>query len=134
MNVLLVLAYMFGFGAPAPAGGQAETPAIPVGVYQQLTPQEAKKRLDADPTIKLVDVRTAEEYRGAHIPNSMLIPLADLERLAPQMLPNKADTIFVHCQSGRRSREAAMKLLAMGYTNVYDIGGIKSWPYETVKG
>ena len=37
------------------------------------------------------------------------------------------------CRSGRRSKDAAQKLLALGYQNVYDFGGVIDWPYELVK-
>ncbi|MEL7604034.1 MAG: rhodanese-like domain-containing protein, partial [Bacillota bacterium] len=36
--------------------------------------------------------------------------------------------------SGNRSRQASQKLADMGYTEVYDFGGIIDWPYETVSG
>jgi len=68
------------------------------------------------------------------IANSLLLPVSDIAKLAPTMLPNKDATIFLYCRSGRRSREAATTLVAMGYTHVYDSGGIIDWPYETVSG
>ena len=50
----------------------------------------------------------------------------------PDRLPDKAATLLIYCRSGRRSRDAAEKLIALGYENVYDFGGINDWPYETV--
>ena len=41
---------------------------------------------------------------------------------------------MVYCRSGNRSAQAAEKLIKMGYTNVYDFGGIKNWTYETESG
>lgn len=38
--------------------------------------------------------------------------------------------IIVYCASGKRSHEAAKLLAEMGYTMVYDLGGINTWPYE----
>jgi rhodanese-related sulfurtransferase len=40
----------------------------------------------------------------------------------------------VYCRTGRRSAIAAETLTGMGYTQVFDLGGIQSWPYDTVKG
>ncbi len=40
---------------------------------------------------------------------------------------------MVYCRSGRRSAEAAKKLLAKGYMNVIDFGGINDWKGEIVK-
>ena len=39
----------------------------------------------------------------------------------------------IYCRSGRRSKDAAQKLLALGYQSVYDFGGVIDWPYELVK-
>lgn len=84
--------------------------------------------LKSDPKAKLVDVRTEGEYRARHIPGSILITDMVLGENAPKLLPDKEAVIIVHCQSGMRSRRAAHKLLSMGYTNVYDLGGIMNWP------
>jgi rhodanese-related sulfurtransferase len=50
------------------------------------------------------------------------------------MIPDKEAKIVVYCRSGRRSAEAAKVLKELGYKNVYDLGGINSWPYETISG
>ena len=42
-------------------------------------------------------------------------------------------TLLVYCRSGRRSKDAAQKLLELGYQSVYDFGGVIDWPYELVK-
>ncbi len=51
----------------------------------------------------------------------------------PEALPDKEATLLIYCRSGRRSKDAAQKLLALGYQNVYDFGGVIDWPYELVK-
>jgi rhodanese-related sulfurtransferase len=99
-----------------------------------LTAREAKARLDADPSIILLDVRTPEEYAQRHIPKSVLLPLDTIDASAASVLKDKKKTIFVYCRSGRRSAIAAQQLVKMGYSSVYDIGGIITWPYETVTG
>ena len=50
-----------------------------------------------------------------------------------EALPDKEATLLVYCRSGRRSKDAAEKLLALGYQSVYDFGGVIDWPYELVK-
>jgi len=82
----------------------------------------------------LLDVRTEEEYRDQRIDGSVLIPVDEISIRAEAELPDKDATILVYCRSGRRSASAAEELAALGYTNVYDFGGIQSWPYETVSG
>ena len=98
--------------------------------WTTLTAEEAKERLDANPDILLLDVRTQEEYDGGHIPSAVCFPNEDIQPDLP--LPFEKDAeILVYCRSGRRSAEAAEKLAAMGYANVADFGGIQDWPYET---
>ena len=100
----------------------------------RLAPSEAKKRLDMEKEIILLDVRTQEEYVENHIPRSTLIPLNVLAKEASNKLPDKQATIFVYCRIGNRSRAAVKILLKQGYTNVFDLGGIMRWPYKTVSG
>ena len=71
----------------------------------------------------LMDVRTSPEYRQGHIPESINIPLQTIERVA-KVIEKESTPIFVCCQSGARSRQAAGALRRMGYKNVTDIGGI----------
>jgi phage shock protein E len=49
-------------------------------------------------------------------------------------LPDKDQLILVYCRSGNRSKQASEKLVKLGYTNIVEIGGINSWPGETVAG
>ncbi len=49
-------------------------------------------------------------------------------------LPDKDQLILVYCRSGNRSKQASEKLVKLGYTNIIEIGGINSWPGETVNG
>ncbi|MDR3541322.1 MAG: rhodanese-like domain-containing protein [Desulfosporosinus sp.] len=100
----------------------------------RIDPSEAKKRLDMEKEIILLDVRTREEYIESHIPRSTLIPLKVLTEEASKKLPNKHATIFVYCRSGNRSRAAVKRLLKQGYTSVFNLGGIIRWPYKTVSG
>lgn len=100
----------------------------------RIEPSEAKRRLDVEKGILLVDVRNWEEYIENHIPKSILIPLFGLKKEVDKKLPDKQATIFVYCRTGNRSRAAAQILLKQGYTNVFDLGGIVRWPYKTVSG
>jgi phage shock protein E len=102
--------------------------------YIKISQAEAKKNLDKNPGIVLVDVRTAEEYNEIRIPGSILLPDYEIEALAASVLPDKDAEIYVYCRTGRRSMEAALKLISLGYTRVYDMGGIVEWEYETVSG
>ena len=100
--------------------------------YKKITSDEAKKMMETQKVI-VVDVRTLEEYNEGHIPNAISVPLETIENEAEAKLKNKDDLILVYCRSGRRSREAALKLIEKGYTNVIDFGGIQDWNGEVVK-
>ena len=100
--------------------------------YQKITPQEAKTIIDNEKDYIILDVRRLDEYNGGHIPNAILIPNEEINEKAESVLLDKNQLILVYCRSGKRSKEAALKLINLGYTNVLDFGGIIDWPYEIV--
>ena len=75
------------------------------------------------PGAVLVDVRTPQEYKEGHIPESKNVPLQSLADQADKIL-KKDDVLFVYCRSGSRSKQATHILKQIGYTNVKNIGGI----------
>ena len=99
--------------------------------YHKITAEEAKARMDSGDPVLVVDVRTPEEYADGHIPGAINVPNEGILDEMLVELSDKTAEILLYCRSGRRSSEAAHKLLAMGYTAVYDFGGIIDWPYET---
>ena len=99
--------------------------------YQKISAEEAYEMMISQEIV--VDVRTREEYDGGHIENAVLVPNESIGSEMPEALPDKEATLLVYCRSGRRSKDAAQKLLALGYQSVYDFGGVIDWPYELVK-
>ena len=95
-----------------------------------LSPEEAKARMEANPDLILLDVRTQEEYDDGHIPGAVCLPSVMIEEGMPFSFDKDAE-ILLYCHSDKRSAEAASRLRAMGYTNDSDIGCILDWPYET---
>lgn len=81
----------------------------------------------------IIDVREDYEYAGGHIRNAYNIPLTSIEDISKLMILSDSK-IIVYCHSGNRSRKAAIKLVEMGYSNVYDMGGIDNWNYDLIKG
>ena len=98
-----------------------------------ITAQEAKVIMDSQEDYTILDVRTQEEYDQGHIPGAILIPDYEIEEKAEQVLQDKDQLLLVYCRSGRRSKLAAEALVALGYTNIKEFGGIIDWPYEVVK-
>ena len=61
----------------------------------------------------------------------MLLPVGSIdEDTAAAVIPEKSATVLVYCRSGNRSKTAAAALAELGYTDVYEFGGINTWPYE----
>jgi len=99
---------------------------------KKITPAQAKAMMDNGSPYILVDVRTEAEYRDKRIDGAILIPDYEIAASAADKLPDKNAVIIVYCRSGARSSRACQVLAGMGYTNIYDLGGIMSWPYATV--
>ena len=102
-------------------------------MYEQITPQDAKKIMDSGEEHIILDTREQDEFDEGHIPGAILIPYTEIENKAEEMLPDKDAQILVYCRSGRRSKIAAESLAKLGYTNVKEFGGIIDWPYEVEK-
>lgn len=100
----------------------------------KISVEQAKEMLSRNADIILLDVRTEDEYKEKHIEGAILIPDYEIASRAKSELPDKDAVILLYCRSGRRSANAAKELNDMGYSNVYDFGGILDWPYETVTG
>jgi rhodanese-related sulfurtransferase len=133
---LLVAAGMFsGCSRPlAQSAGSSEprTPGSSKAEYHKISPEEAYRMMKEQKGIVILDVRSEAEYHQLRINGALLIPDNEIQARAEKELPDKNQVILVYCRSGVRSRNASNILVSKGYTNVYDIGGIMSWPYETV--
>ena len=96
--------------------------------YRQITQDEAKEMMDAGDVVVL-DVREQSEYDESHIPGAVLLPVGTIdEESAAAVIPEKDSTVLVYCRSGNRSKTAAAALAELGYTGIYEFGGINTWP------
>ena len=100
--------------------------------YKQISQEEAKEMMGRDDGHVIVDVRRQDEYDAGHIPGAILIPNESIGHGAPEALPDYDQVILIYCRSGNRSKQASEKLAAMGYTNIYEFGGINTWTGEIV--
>lgn len=100
--------------------------------YSQISQDVAAQMMAADDDHVIVDVRRQDEYDAGHIPGAILIPNESIDTERPAELPNLNQVILIYCRSGNRSKQAAQKLVDMGYTNVYEFGGINSWEGDVV--
>ena len=99
--------------------------------YEQITQEAAKEMVDIQEVI-ILDVREQDEYDSGHIPGAVLLPVGTIDdTTAAQVIPEKDSTVLVYCRSGNRSKTASAALADLGYTNIYELGGINTWPYDT---
>ena len=94
--------------------------------YEMMNSQELKESLI------ILDVRNEEEFAENRIDGAINIPLLNIENKISSYIPDKDTNILVYCKSGVRAQLASEKLVSLGYTNVFDIGGIDAWEYGTV--
>jgi rhodanese-related sulfurtransferase len=108
----------------------AHSSSTPVG---RIAPAEAL-RLARTGDLTLVDVREVAEVKmtgraaGAlHVPLMLLAAKADPRHPEhdPRLTPDRP--VAVYCASGGRSQRGAEMLAAMGYTRVYNLGGLGDW-------
>ena len=118
--VILALLFLTGCSAAAPEGPG----------YTQITMAEAAERIGIECGFILLDVRTQEEFEAGHIPGAINIPNETIGTDEIPRLPQKDQRIYVYCRSGNRSKQASEKLVALGYTDIVEIGGIIDWTGE----
>lgn len=134
----LLFVSVFIFAACVNAGTETTpTSTVETGLnekmtYEQITPSEAKILMDTESNYIILDVRTEEEFNEGHIAGAVLIPDYEINSKAQSILTDKGQLILVYCRSGRRSKLASEALVALGYTNVKEFGGIIDWQYGTV--
>ena len=101
--------------------------------YQQITQEAAKEMIDTQEVL-ILDVREQHEYDSGHIPGAVLLPVGTITKDTASAVIDDLDTVvLVYCRSGNRSKTASQALVDLGYTNIYEFGGINTWPYEIEK-
>lgn len=98
--------------------------------YTQISMEEAVAMMATEENYIILDVRTTEEFAEKHIPSAMNIPNETIGSEELEELPDKNQLILVYCRSGNRSKQASEKLVSLGYTNIYEFGGINDWTGE----
>ena len=98
--------------------------------YQQITQEAAKEMMDTQEVL-ILDVREQHEYDSGHIHGAVLLPVGTITKDTAAAVIDDLDTVvLVYCRSGNRSKTASQALVDLGYTNIYEFGGINDWPYE----
>lgn len=100
--------------------------------YRRISMDEAVTMMQEETGYIILDVRRADEFAEGHIPNAINVANEEIGTDEIPELPDKDQLIMVYCRSGRRSKEAAQKLVTLGYTNIVEFGGILDWMGEVV--
>ena len=100
--------------------------------YKRISQNKAMKIMEEETGYLIVDVRRPDEFAEGHIEGAINVPNEEIVDEMPEKLPDKDQLLLVYCRTGRRSKEAAEKLAKIGYTNIYEIGGINTWPGNIV--
>ena len=124
--MILILCFLSGCGFDQVLDGDGMENS-----YRQITQEQAKEMMKADDGHIVVDVRRLDEYDAGHIPGAICVPNESITDKRPAELPDLDQIILVYCRTGRRSKEASQKLFDIGYTNIYEFGGIVDWTGET---
>ena len=138
--ILALLLLLSGCGGEQPteesAGqptGQEKAEAAKENTYQQITQDEAKRMMDEQDVV-ILDVREQSEYDGGHIAGAVLLPVDSVdEESAAAAIPEKDSVVLVYCRSGNRSKTASEALAELGYTQVYEFGGVITWSHGLVR-
>ena len=102
--------------------------------YRQINMDEAITMMEEGSGYIILDVRTPGEFEEKHIPGAINVANETIGTDEIPELPDKDQLILVYCRSGNRSKQASEKLVALGYTNIVEFGGINDWPGEIVTG
>ena len=106
---------------------QVDTLAQTGTTFHSLSIEDFEKAI-AEEGVQLIDVRSAEEYAEGHIKGSLNLDFnaEDFVENANKTL-NKENTLAVYCRSGRRSKEAAKRLVQEGFKIVELNQGFNEW-------
>ena len=126
-KIILLLSALLLLSGCVSEGGETDT-------YRQVTMDEALSIMQEENDYIILDVRRPDEFAEKHIPGAVNIPNETIGTAEIRDLPDKDQLILVYCRSGNRSKQASEKLVALGYTNVVEFGGIIDWTGETATG
>ncbi len=95
---------------------------------REVTVEQTRERIDADPSVKLIDVREDNEWQAGHAGGADHLGKGIIERDIEEKVPDKSTELILYCGGGYRSALVADVLQQMGYKNVFSMaGGWKAW-------
>jgi rhodanese-related sulfurtransferase len=128
VRALSALALVLSASAALAAPPQKAQDRVPPGIVDGAT----ARALVAD-GVKVVDVRTPDEFASGHVPGAVNIPYDQISARAAELGP-ASTPVLLYCRSGRRSGIAAQALGAKGFTRIYDMQAYDRWVASEPKG
>jgi rhodanese-related sulfurtransferase len=103
--------------------------SVPSDTLQHVDAQQAKKILDKDTTVVVLDVRTPQEFNSqtGRLPHAINIPVQELETRLKELEKHRQQPVLVYCRSGNRSMRASAILQKQGFKLIHLDGGILQW-------
>jgi len=96
--------------------------------FRNMTVEEARHLLEAEPSLFVLDVRSRDEYISGHIPGAINIPYTEIQTRRGKLPADTGTPLLAYCRSGFRSTIASRTLVSLGFENVTNmIGGILAW-------
>lgn len=99
---------------------------------KNISASELQLKINENKEMVILDIRDKDDYESGHIKNAIMLSQSEVAHEIEDIAPDKDTTICVYCYSGNRSGRVAMILEFLGYTEVYNLGGIDKWTYELV--
>ena len=98
------------------------------GEIELISPQQVYDAIYKDRSIQLIDVRTPEEFKGNHLKGAQNICVTSDDFKEKVKMLDKNKPVYVYCNRGGQSAQAAIALKELGFTKIYDLeGGILLW-------
>lgn len=103
---------------------------------REVMPWDLEERMNANPSLLIVDVREPHEFDAMHIDGSMNVPRGilesacewDYEETEPELVRARDREVAVVCRSGYRSVLAAHSMLLLGFKDVVSLKtGLRGW-------
>jgi len=124
-----------GDGKILAAGEAFFLETIDGGAARQDKIQAEQARADIDAGAVVIDVRTAaEREETGFVPGSVNIPVDEIAARLPAAVPDVSTEIIFYCAKGARAQKALETARGLGYTRVYNLGGLSDWPYGVSHG
>jgi rhodanese-related sulfurtransferase len=93
--------------------------------FGKITGQKARELVSSGAL--LLDVRSPSEFAGGHVDSAKNIPVGELVARAAELGTDHARPVVVYCASGMRSASAKSTLKKLGFSSVFDLGGMGRW-------